>query len=112
MMAYNLEKLFELIHDSLNSAPHLRLSELSQHLGVGRHTLEKAVKKSAKMTFRELRKRMRLERVRVVLYSQPNLSIKQIAFELNYGSHRAFSRFVRDAAGYSPSELRQTSAKE
>jgi AraC-like DNA-binding protein len=88
------------------------LEELSLRIGVGRHTIERAVKKATSLTFRELRNRVMLEQARKMLEGCPNLSIKEIAFELKYGSHRAFSRFVRTMAGSSPKELRQAIQKE
>ncbi len=59
------------------------------------------------MTFRELRNRMMLEEARRLLEDQPNRSIKEIAFMLNYRSQRAFSRFMRIMDGNSPSEFRR-----
>ncbi len=106
-MAYDLRKLFRIINSYLLSSPRVSLQELSRRTGVERHTIEKAVRMATGMTFRELRNRMMLEEARRLLEDEPNRSIKEIAFMLNYRSQRAFSRFMRTMAGNSPSELRR-----
>lgn len=107
-MAYDLNGLFRVINSYVLSSPRLSLEDLSRRTGVERHTIEKAVRRATGMTFRELRNRVMLEKAKALLEREPNHSIKEIAFQLNYRSHRAFSRFVRTMAGHSPKDFRQT----
>jgi two-component system, response regulator YesN len=106
-MAYDWQGLFHVINNHLLSSAHLSLEDLSRRIRVERHTIEKAVKQATGLTFRKLRNQVMLEKAKALLKSEPNRSIKEIAFKLNYRSHRAFSRFVRTMGGYSPKEFRQ-----
>jgi AraC-like DNA-binding protein len=105
-MAYDLPRLFESVRPQLHSAPNMHLDELSRRLQVDRHTIKKAVKLATGKTFRELRKGILLEQAIKQLRSDPIRSIKQVAYDLGYGSQRSFCRFVRAVAGCSPKELR------
>ena len=105
-MAYDLNGLFNRIHRSLRSTPYLSLHELSIRICVERHTIEKAVKKATGKTFREVRNDMLLEQARGLLDSNPNQSIKEVAFKLGYRSQRSFSRFIKSSVGCSPKQLR------
>jgi AraC-like DNA-binding protein len=106
-MAYDLSRLFNLLCQHLNSSPGMSLTTLSLHIRIERHTIERTIKSVSRMTFRQLRNHLMLERAKVLMRTRPDLNIKEIAFELNYGSHRAFSRFIKESACCSPSELRQ-----
>jgi AraC-like DNA-binding protein len=106
-MAYHLPKLFDHIDGYLDAAPNLSLAELSDRIGVGRHTIKKAVKKATGKTFRQFRNTVLLEKAGILLTSAPNRTIKEIAYSLGYQSQRSFSRFVRQATGYSPKQLRR-----
>ena len=105
-MAYDHRGLFDLIVGCLNSSPNVSMIELSQQLGIGRHTIEKCVKSLTGMTFRKLQRTILLEHARHLLAHHPNLSIKEISFDLGYASQRSFSRFIRASAGCSPNQLR------
>ena len=111
-MAYDLPRLFKLVCDRLNSSPGMSLTTLSLHIRVERHTIERTIKSVSGMTFRQLRNHLMLERAKVLMRTRPDLNIKEIAFELSYGSHRAFSRFIKENACCSPSELRQKALLE
>lgn len=111
-MAYDRQSLFRKISIHLFFSPDLSLADVSQGEGVGRHTIERAVKTAVGMTFRDLRNRIKLEQAVKFLESHPRRSIKEVAFKLHYGSPRAFSRFVRTMAGHSPRELRQILSRD
>jgi len=111
-MAYDLSGLFNLLCRHLNSYPGMSLATLSLRVRVERHTIERIIKSASGMTFRQLRNHLMLERAKVLMRTRPDLNIKEIAFELSYGSHRAFSRFIKENACCSPSELRQKALLE
>ena len=106
-MAYDLPGLFSLVCHHLTSCPGMSLTMLSVRINVERHTIERTIKSASGITFRQLRSHLMLEKAKILMRTRPDLNIKQIAFELNYGSHRAFSRFIKENARCSPSEFRQ-----
>lgn len=106
-MAYDLTGLFSRVSKTMEITPYSQLHTLSQNLGVGRHTIEKAIKAATGKNFREYRANLLLEHARLQLEQNPNLSIKEIAFNIGFRSHRSFCRFIRATAGRSPTELRE-----
>jgi AraC-like DNA-binding protein len=107
-MAYDLLGLFSLICERLNSSPGLSSKTLSSQIGIERHTIERTIKSKSGMTFRQFRCQITLERIKVLMRTRPDLTVKELAGELNYRSQSAFSRFVRENTGCSPSKLRHT----
>lgn len=87
------------------SAPHMRLSDVSEALGVDRHTIENAMRSHRKTTFREYRCRELLQAAQRML-DQSHLSVKEVGVKLGYASAASFSRFIRQTTGKSPSQLR------
>lgn len=106
-MAYNLRRLFLEIRSCLSSNPGLRLDQLQSHLGIERHTIERAVLEATAASFRAYQKRNRLETALALLTHAGKLSGKQIAAELGYKSSAAFSRFIKTATGETPTQIRQ-----
>jgi adenylyl-sulfate kinase len=80
------------------------LRSVAHKVGLERHTVEKIVRSVTGNNFRELQKTMLGERARVML--QHGHPIKEIAFELGFGSPQSFHRFIRASYGKTPSSLR------
>jgi AraC-like DNA-binding protein len=59
-------------------------------------------------SFRDLGKFHILNKARELLATCPNISIKQLSFELGYKSLRAFDRFILKSCGLTPTSLRKT----
>jgi AraC-like DNA-binding protein len=104
-VAYNRRKLLEELDRLIADNPRMRLSEIARSLDVDRHTIENAMRSRRKMTFREYRRRRLLQLAREML-DRPHMSVKEVGIKLGYPSAASFSRFVRKAAGQSPSQLR------
>ena len=104
-VAYNRRKLLEELDKLIADNPRMRLSEIARSLDVDRHTIENAMRSRRKMTFREYRRRRLLQLAREML-DRPHMSVKEVGIKLGYPSAASFSRFVRKAAGQSPSQLR------
>ncbi len=104
-MTYSRNLLFTGVVSILAKRPQSRLSEVSEQLSVGRHTLERVVREASGFSFREYRRRLLISRS-VELLSKSQLSIKEIACSLNYQDAGSLSRFVRKTTGYRPTELR------
>jgi len=97
-MTYNRRMLLKEVDDLVSSAPSIRLAEIARTLGVDRHTIENAM--------REYRRKELLEMTRAML-DLPDVSVKEIGIRLGYSSAASFSRFVQQATGKSPSQLRK-----
>ena len=104
-VTYNSGKLLGEVDALLSRKPHMRLSDIAGTLGVDRHTIENAMRSRRKTTFREYRRSGLLQAARKLL-DQPHLSVKEIGIRLGYASAASFSRFVSQATGKSPSQLR------
>jgi transcriptional regulator GlxA family with amidase domain len=91
----------------LGNAPHMKLSEVADALGVDRHTIENAMRSVRKTTFREYRRKGVLLAAEEML-DQSSLSVKEIGVKLGFASAASFSRFIRQTTGKSPSQLRKS----
>ena len=106
-MAYDLIGVFEQAVGVLKENPRRGLKPISEALGVERHTVERAFQLKTGKPFRSFRRELLLERSMGLLASKCAVSIKEVAFLSGYRSERAFARFIRDASGCSPCELRK-----
>jgi AraC-like DNA-binding protein len=106
-MTYEITIVFEKAVAALEENPWRHLRAVSEALGVERHTVERAFQSRAGTTFRTFRREMMLAKVKDLLASHPTAPIKEVAFNLGYSSSRAFARFVRNAFGCCPCELRR-----
>lgn len=110
-MSYNTELLVRRAANIMVMDPYVKLSDLSQALGVERHTLGRAVLAVSGTTFRKLRRRLILERAMRYFHDEPNLSLKEVAARLGFSSARAFTRYVKCATGLTPSALQSSAAR-
>lgn len=106
-MAYVYRPIFDKIEAMLSAAPWVSLGDLTRQIRVSRHTLEAVVRQAAGKGFREYKKELLLKRALDLLVCQGELSQKQIAAMLGYGSGRAFARFVKGATERSPGDIRR-----
>jgi adenylyl-sulfate kinase len=79
------------------------LKDVAREVGVERHTVERTVRSVAGQSFRDLQQKLLLERATILLGR--GRSIKEVAFDLGFGSPQAFHRFVRRASGQTPASL-------
>lgn len=82
------------------------LTEVAREVGVERHTVERVVRSITGLSFRELQRNLLSERANLLL--EQGRAIKEIAFEVGYGSPQSFHRFIRKAYGITPSCLRRS----
>lgn len=106
-MAYDLTGVFERAVEALKESPRRGLKPISEALGVERHSIERAFQLKTGKQFRSFRHELLLERSMRLLASKRTASIKEIAFLLGYKSERAFARFIRNALGRCPCEVRK-----
>jgi methylphosphotriester-DNA--protein-cysteine methyltransferase len=104
-VAYNRNKVLAELDALISENPRIRLYEVARTLGVDRHTIDNAMRSRRNMSFREY-KRSCLLRAAKTMLGQPHLSVKEIGIKLGYGSASSFSRFIQDATGKTPSQLR------
>jgi AraC-like DNA-binding protein len=108
VLSYNRVHLLQCIDALISSRPCVLLRDLSRELGVGRQRIEKAIRASTGISFRDYRKRRCLEKALHLLLTDGYLPEKQIATRLGYGSTAAFCRFIKSSTGKTPSQLRAT----
>ncbi len=106
-MTYYLRQIFARLDAALLRNPGLRLARFAQEIRVDRHTIEKAVHDTAGVSFREYKRHILLEEARRLIVEDFNLSEKEIAFKLGYGSRDAFCRFIKVNTGTCPSNMRR-----
>jgi len=86
--------------------PSISSTQLAKDLGIERHTMAKAIKNAAGVTFREFRKSVLLKRTASLLRDESNRTIKEVAFTVGYRSQGSLSRFIRTATGGSAKKLK------
>jgi AraC-like DNA-binding protein len=106
-MAYDPGGVFEQAVGALKENPRGGLKPICEALGVERHTVERAFQLKTGKPFRSFRRELLLERSMGLLASKRTVPIKEIAFLLGYKSERAFARFIRNALGCCPGEVRR-----
>ncbi len=106
-----LDKVFIRLDEALSQDPKARLKECSQTLGVTRHTVEKAVKATTGVSFREYQKQKILIEALRLLAEEGELSETEIAGRLGYKSAGAFERFIETETGSKPSDFRSLGVK-
>ena len=109
-MTYSPGALIVAIDAKLALRPRIRLDNLARELQVERHSIEKLIRRVARVSFREYRNEKLLTRALALLREPGSLTVKQIAYILDYRSPGAFTRFVKRATGLTPAQIRRQSA--
>jgi AraC-like DNA-binding protein len=104
-MTYNKRLLLLEINDHLRQNPRLRLQDIEQQLGIGRHTIERTIRTATGHSFREYRSQKQLTIATQLLSGPQLLQVKQVAFSLGYSSAKSFSRYFKARTGLSPSQF-------
>lgn len=99
------EKSMQLFSRLLQAMKHRRasLNDVARETGVERHVVERLVRSFTGKSFRELQREVLLARSAGLL--RRGKSIKEVAFDVGFGSPQAFHRFVRRASGRTPTAL-------
>jgi AraC-like DNA-binding protein len=105
-VSYEPRLLFDRIILALQRNPRCSLEGLSRELRVSRRTIQNAVNAVTGKKLRDLREELLLARVKNLLVSTPNATIKKVALDVGYRSPRSFAHAVRRACGVSPKQLR------
>lgn len=103
-MSYRLA-LFHSVFET-TAKRRVTLAEVSRAVGTERHAIETTVRFITGQSFREFQQGLLLERSNTLL--QQGKPIKEVAFELGFGSPQSFHRFVRRASGKTPTSLRES----
>jgi transcriptional regulator GlxA family with amidase domain len=105
-MAYNPRAIVRELETLMLANPRIRISTVASMIGVGRHTIEKAVRSSKQMSFREYQRGELLRKAQLLLQDS-RLSVREIGVRLGYDAVSSFSRFLHNTTGRSPRQLRQ-----
>ena len=111
-MSYDHGLLFNKVALGLQDNPCRSLRELSLELHVSRRTIQNAIIAVTHKKFTKLREELLLARIKDLLASSPNCTIRRVSLDAGYRSPRSFARAVRRACGVSPQQLRARIAKE
>jgi len=107
-MPHDMRLLFKNVDSQFSTNPRLTLRDLAHNLGVDRHAIEKAMRQTQGLSFREYKKQKQLKPALALLSKRSDLEVKEIAYYLGF-SPNAFSRFIKVRTGKSPREIRRTS---
>lgn len=105
-MAYDSRLLFNLIRDKLSRDVGSSLAGISTRTGVGRHTLERVIRRETGSSFRQYRQELLLKKALDLFSHEGQMSIKEIAASMGYNHAQAFSRFIKRTTRKSPKEHR------
>ena len=100
-MVYDLHRIFLQVTRHIEMMPCISLMQLSNILGIERHTIAKAIKNATGLSFREFRNSVLLKHACDLLKDESNRTIKEVAFAVGYRSQGSLSRFIRIATGHS-----------
>ena len=108
-MAYNYEKIFAEIRESVSQNPMIRLYSLSRRLECSHPVIERAVLLNTSLCFRDYRKQKLFERILVRL--NEGCSRKDISKEIGYKWPEHLSRFIRAYTGRTMMQLKRESLR-
>lgn len=111
-MSYDVSLLFGTILSHLNKCPRLTLVQLSRALQVSQQTVRSTIIASTGRGFTRLREEVLLSRTTHCFKTQPNLALKEVAFELGFTSPSSFTRAIGRVSGVCPEQLRDRVARD
>lgn len=104
-------ELSDAIFDLLEQTPGMRVEEVSAAMGLSRVQLFRRCKAELNLSPKEVLMNWRMERCKLLLREEPNLSISEIAEQLGFKSSSQFSGVFRKRTGQSPSEYREIQSR-
>jgi transcriptional regulator GlxA family with amidase domain len=108
MVRYDEERLraaILFIHQRLDEA--IGVEDITRHLCVSRRWLEYAFRDAFGITPYQYLRRVRLERARRTLVTDPRKKVYQVALSTGFSSARQFTTSFRQFFGFSPSDCRR-----
>lgn len=93
----------DFVSASIDAQPNITAAEIAKRLGVSRRTLANRLQACSNKSFREIRDESLLIRADYLLGRC--LSVKEVAFQLRFGSPSAFNRFYLRLAKHSPRNI-------
>lgn len=105
-VSYDLMGVFAQVQSRLEDNPQISIAKLSWELNVDRHTVGKAVKLAAGVSFRIWQRGLLFHQACALLEEIPDVRIQVISSGLGYSSLAAFRKFVSRNCSLSPTALR------
>jgi AraC-like DNA-binding protein len=86
--------------------PDFSMPELARLLNTSVHTLSQVINDGLGKSFFEMTAEYRVEEAKLLLKSQPNIKVEEIAEQVGYNSKSSFNTSFKKIAGKTPSEFR------
>lgn len=107
-MAYLYAAIANRIIEHLKRAPGDKLVNIVEPLGIGRHTVTRALKVECGCTFKALRKRVMAEAIANAARDTGAASVKEVAVRLGFSGSRALARAARSSWAAPFGQLRKS----
>jgi AraC-like DNA-binding protein len=109
-VTYNRNEIILHVDEILSLNPRTCLSDLASKLQIERHTIEKVVYETSRLSFKSYRDKQILEKSLRLITRGGCLTIKQIAARIGFASTASFSRFVKNHTRRTPTSIREDCA--
>jgi len=100
------------IYIQRNLQEELNMQNISDYFGLAPNYLGRLFRKHKNITLNKFITSSRMERAKLLLESNPEILVKELAFQVGYQDQFYFSRVFRSYTGKSPSEYLQEIIKE
>jgi AraC-like DNA-binding protein len=107
-MCYDQHLLAAEVLDLLSEKPCLSLQNICQRIHIDRHTVTRTLRNTWGTSFRDFRREVIAKQAAHLLQRCPNLSLKEVAFQLGFSSPKTFAHFLKNMTGLTPKEYRRT----
>jgi methylphosphotriester-DNA--protein-cysteine methyltransferase len=107
-MPRDKQGLGERVASMISSDLSITLHQISASIKVDRHIIQRSIRRQYDLSFRELKKQIRLRQALTLLIDdQHDLLIKEIAYCIGI-TPNAFSRFIRSVTGHCAIDLQRS----
>jgi len=97
-----IEKLNQILEEMISNDNHLSLVDVSKELNISQSTLTRLIKKKFGVTPNNYVMHRKLEKAKILIYSDKGIPIKEIAVSLGFNSLAYFSNCYKKYFGYYP----------
>ena len=107
-IAARLEEVMQ--HEKLYQDEELNLAMVADVLGVSTHQLSELINTRLQMSFSQYIRRLRINRAKTLLETQPDASVLSLSMEVGFRSQSNFYAAFKEITGESPGQFRRSRA--